>query len=91
MERMERDEAIRILESIKKYVCCNGCTASKTICPICADMTALDMAIKALKIGCQSCQYLKFTEQFVENIVKVMIANDITTIEELKKRIGGSE
>ena len=47
--------------------------------------------IEAPKIGCQSCQYLKFTEQFVENIVKVMIANDITTIEELKKRIGGSE
>ena len=47
--------------------------------------------IEAPKIDCQSCQYLKFTEQFVENIVKVMIANDITTIEELKKRIGGSE
>ena len=42
-------------------------------------------------VDCQSCQYLKFTEQFVENIVKVMIGNGITTIEELKKKIGGAE
>lgn len=36
---------------------------------------------------CQNCQYLKFTEQFVDGVVEVMNKNGIKSVEELQKML----
>lgn len=53
---------------------------------------SLDVAIKALERPqgeCEKCEYLKFTEKFVECCVNIMLKYGITSIEELKAKLDG--
>lgn len=42
-------------------------------------------------LGCEGCDYRKFTEQFINGVVDVMIKNGISSVEELNRRLKGEE
>lgn len=43
------------------------------------------------KPECEDCDCRKFTEQFIDSVVDVMIENGISSIEELDRRLKGEE
>lgn len=81
---MTNKEAIEILSKSQFFLARN---CGKT------DMyNALDLAIKALEdrpteCNCSHCDYFKFSQAFIENIVKFMADYNIESVEDLMKEL----
>lgn len=42
---------------------------------------------RSTEVNCSNCDYFKFSQSFIENVVKFMTENNIETVEDLTKEL----